>query len=1047
MQYRGTDKSQVGNSAFSTLDNANQRMQQSVQFEAQSAANRSEIAQSSIQSLSNTAQNNARSTMQQVQAESLLETRKIEQKAQSGGGALGQIAQAVGNFAETKIKLDQQDRELDIKEAKVSQELKLAKQKAEREKNFTSAYAELSDYRAQYKSGGGFDEAGGMGIFKSKALDIISKYDLDDENVRALTKEVYGDIQTKVDSNIQKQSELTEKMSHEARGIVQSQLMFKLAGVLGNMKSSDYQTQKDAKERLDMVVGEFIQREDVDDLDRMAIINTVFSKALENYQEGTEEYQAMFTQQTNIREYIGEMTEANQKVLDNQWSKSQRDIYLATRRHDLKIPGSFGDVSPFEDIQSAKEVLAMQADIDRMQEARVVDAAKAQQLSNQSIGYLSWNIIQNPSLINQLKGSSVYSAHPGVQTAIEIAELYNTVETEDVDISLKLAQINEDMAQLNQRGVNWFVSNAQSAKEINVTQLLAQNAGLTLPPGNDTSGLTEDQQQAYIQSQQQIRDALIQKAQVLDAKRQANRAKLAPYSLDLPKSVLKDVMPKRQESYNREMEMFNQVRTQQQQQTPSLGVQTPFKQGATQSQGRRPIRKDKDGYWLNEKGDRVTLNLYQMKGKGDAILPFRPGAPISGVSSHNYLEDRGNKRHAGEDIGAPAGTELVFYMPGTVLKTPVHKGKGYGQYIDILGDDGMVHRFGHLQQGSVTVRPGQRVDAGQMLGRTGDSGSPDSFHLHWEVRKNYQQGAKEFGSNDTVNPFDYMAGVNKNPSQIKRPVGNKQGWQADGYEPGQSFPRVPKGALDLGGGVYVLNGKIGQLKNFTSESDATQSFNTGKPIRMGGESNNSKTYINKPDANHGYAVIAQDKSFLREMNSVATRLGIPAQWLADVMAFETGGTFSAALPGSKTMSGDTPRGLIQFIPETARRLGTSPEALSKMSRTQQLKYVEKYLGSPEFKKHLNKGAEYVLAAVWGGGGLVNRMARGEDVSNVSDGYITFKEYMNKLGKHAGRKYNTRYNRRDRLKATTHTGENPDCKVCQQLVASGSGIIPHESQMS
>ena len=57
------------------------------------------------------------------------------------------------------------------------------------------------------------------------------------------------------------------------------------------------------------------------------------------------------------------------------------------------------------------------------------------------------------------------------------------------------------------------------------------------------------------------------------------------------------------------------------------------------------------------------------------------------------------------------------------------------------------------------------------------------------------------------------------------------------------------------------------------------------------------------------------------------------------MAFESGETFS---PSIKNAAGSGATGLIQFMPSTARGLGTSTEALASMSAVQQLDYVKKY---------------------------------------------------------------------------------------------------------
>lgn len=64
-----------------------------------------------------------------------------------------------------------------------------------------------------------------------------------------------------------------------------------------------------------------------------------------------------------------------------------------------------------------------------------------------------------------------------------------------------------------------------------------------------------------------------------------------------------------------------------------------------------------------------------------------------------------------------------------------------------------------------------------------------------------------------------------------------------------------------------------------------------------------------------------------------------ANWLMACMAFESGETFS---PSVKNMAGSGATGLIQFMPATARGLGTSTEALAAMSAVEQLDYVYAY---------------------------------------------------------------------------------------------------------
>ncbi len=79
--------------------------------------------------------------------------------------------------------------------------------------------------------------------------------------------------------------------------------------------------------------------------------------------------------------------------------------------------------------------------------------------------------------------------------------------------------------------------------------------------------------------------------------------------------------------------------------------------------------------------------------------------------------------------------------------------------------------------------------------------------------------------------------------------------------------------------------------------------------------------------------------FVQEVYNISKRLGCNPSDLLDVMNFETGGTFSPSIQNPSTKA----TGLIQFMPSTAKSLGTSISALKNMSRLEQLKYVEKYL--------------------------------------------------------------------------------------------------------
>lgn len=73
----------------------------------------------------------------------------------------------------------------------------------------------------------------------------------------------------------------------------------------------------------------------------------------------------------------------------------------------------------------------------------------------------------------------------------------------------------------------------------------------------------------------------------------------------------------------------------------------------------------------------------------------------------------------------------------------------YGNYVNISHGNGYWSMYGHLLKG-ITVKKGQRVRKGQVIGYMGNSGYSNGQHLHFELRK---------GSNtkiSSVDPLGYL---------------------------------------------------------------------------------------------------------------------------------------------------------------------------------------------------------------------------------------------------------------------------------------------------
>jgi hypothetical protein len=80
-------------------------------------------------------------------------------------------------------------------------------------------------------------------------------------------------------------------------------------------------------------------------------------------------------------------------------------------------------------------------------------------------------------------------------------------------------------------------------------------------------------------------------------------------------------------------------------------------------------------------------------------------------------------------------------------------------------------------------------------------------------------------------------------------------------------------------------------------------------------------------------------AFKQKTIRICDALKIPVDFLMSAMAFESGETFSSNI---KNAAGSGAVGLIQFMPGTARALGSTTDDLACMSPVQQLDYVDKY---------------------------------------------------------------------------------------------------------
>lgn len=109
------------------------------------------------------------------------------------------------------------------------------------------------------------------------------------------------------------------------------------------------------------------------------------------------------------------------------------------------------------------------------------------------------------------------------------------------------------------------------------------------------------------------------------------------------------------------------------------------------------------------------------------IIPMKNYA-ISAHYGHNTGVHAG-RGHSGVDLAAPHGQKVVSATRGKVIEAG--PAGGYGNLVKVKTSDGKKILYAHLS--TIAVKKGDKIAAGDKIGREGSTGNSTGPHLHFEV--------------------------------------------------------------------------------------------------------------------------------------------------------------------------------------------------------------------------------------------------------------------------------------------------------------------------
>lgn len=159
-------------------------------------------------------------------------------------------------------------------------------------------------------------------------------------------------------------------------------------------------------------------------------------------------------------------------------------------------------------------------------------------------------------------------------------------------------------------------------------------------------------------------------------------------------------------------------------------------------------------------------------------FPIRPAGSASyGRTHHDY---------PATDVFAPCGTDYLAPVGGTVHEVngvdrwdPANDSGATrgGRYVSVVGDDGVRYYASHLASVESGLRPGTRVEAGDLLGTVGESGNArgTGCHVHFGVSPPCEPGEWSV-RRGVVYPWPYLNSWRGGGAQS--PGGEVEAWSA-----------------------------------------------------------------------------------------------------------------------------------------------------------------------------------------------------------------------------------------------------------------------------
>lgn len=187
--------------------------------------------------------------------------------------------------------------------------------------------------------------------------------------------------------------------------------------------------------------------------------------------------------------------------------------------------------------------------------------------------------------------------------------------------------------------------------------------------------------------------------------------------------------------------------------------------------------------------------------------------PITGkfTVTATYNQDGAHWRDKHRGIDFVADNHDVYATCDGVVRVVAYDEGGWGRYVSIGDERGMRHLFCHLEEGSVCVAVGQRVNRTTVIAKMGSTGNATGLHLHFQLNDS---------DNQPTDPSGYLGIPNKKGSYYSESFTITEDRTVEKYNDDSSIASWAREAVKKVGGAGIMLGD--ENNNFNPRASLTR---------------------------------------------------------------------------------------------------------------------------------------------------------------------------------------------------------------------------------